>query len=123
MLERRKTLKDYSYFIYLIKQYLKEGFSLENSIEKSIKDCMKQDRLKEFLSEHGSEVINMLFTEFDLDKAKEVWIEEAEERGKLESKRLIAIKSFDMLDLETIAKITGLTIEELKELKKNGISK
>lgn len=70
MLERSKTLKDYSYFIYLIKQYLREGFSLENSIEKAIKDCMKQDRLKEFLREHGSEVINMLFTKFNLDKAK-----------------------------------------------------
>lgn len=77
---------------------------------------MKQDRLKEFLREHGSEVINMLFTKFNLDKAKQIWIEEAEERGKLESKRLIAIKSFDMLDLETILKITGLTIKELKRM-------
>lgn len=61
----------------------------------------------------------MLFTEFDLDKAKEVWREE----GKLESKRLIAVNLLDILDLETIAEKPGLTIEELKELKENGIKK
>lgn len=76
----------------------------------------------------------MLFTEFNLEKAKEVWMEEAEERGKelgkelgreegkLESKRLIAVSLFDVLDVETIAEKTGLTIEELKELKENRIT-
>lgn len=104
-----------------MKCYKKEGFSLEESIEKAIKDCIQQDRLKTFLKEHGSEVINMLYTEFDLDTAKEVWMEEAEKRGKeegkREAKRSIAISLLDVLDLETIEKKTGLTIEELKVLK------
>lgn len=121
VLERSKTLRDYSYFIYQVKCYKKEGFSLEESIEKAIKDCIQQDRLKTFLTEHGSEVINMLYTEFDLDTAKEVWMEEAEKRGKeegkREAKRSIAISLLDVLDLETIEKKTGLTIEELKVLK------
>lgn len=72
----------------------------------------------------------MLYTEFDLDKAKEVWIEEAEERGKERGMELgeraakfkIAVSLFDILDLETIAEKTGLTLEELKELKENGIA-
>jgi hypothetical protein len=37
--------------------------------------------LKEVLEEHGSEVSNMLITEWNWEVAKEVWQEEAREEG------------------------------------------
>lgn len=39
--------------------------------------------LKEFLEENGSEVMNMIFTEFNLEDAKEVWQEEAENKASV----------------------------------------
>ena len=35
-----------------------------------------------YLKEHGSEVVNMLFTEFNMEDAKAVWLEEGERRGE-----------------------------------------
>lgn len=42
-------------------------------------------------------------------------------RGKREASIAIAIQLFDILDLETIAQKTGLTLEELRSLKQDGI--
>ncbi len=82
VLNKSKTLKEYSYFIYQVKAYKNKKFTLEESINKAMKDCINQGILKEFLEENGSEVINMLFTEFNLEDAKEVWQDEAERRGQ-----------------------------------------
>ena len=42
-------------------------------------------------------------------------------RGKREASIAIAIQLFDILDLETIAQKTGLTLEELRSLRQDGI--
>lgn len=38
--------------------------------------------MTEFIARHGSEVRNMLFTEFNLEDAKEIWMEEGREEGE-----------------------------------------
>lgn len=113
VLEKSKTLKDYSYLMHQVKSYKNQKLSLEEAVEQAMKDCISQGMLKEFLEENGSEVINMLFTEFNLEDAKEVWQEEAEKRIQIK----IAISLLDVLDLETIAIKTGLSLEELKGLR------
>lgn len=82
-------------------------------MEQAMKDCINQNMLKEFLEENGSEVMNMLFTEFNLEDAKEVWAEEAEKRTRKE----LAIELLDILDVETIARKTKLSVKEIEELK------
>ncbi|MCI9353985.1 MAG: hypothetical protein HFE58_04165, partial [Firmicutes bacterium] len=70
---------------------------------------------------------NMLFTEFDMNTAKEIWKEEAREEGRKEgftkgeikkqieiAKNLLAI--LDIKDVNMISKATGLSIEEIKKL-------
>ena len=42
---------------------------------------MREGILTEFIQRHGSEVRNMLYTEFNLEDAREVWEEEAREDG------------------------------------------
>lgn len=112
VLQKSKNLNDYSYFIYDIQQYLKNGPELKNAIKSAIEDCIKQDILRKFLETNSSEVINMLYTAFDIDAAKEVWQEEAKQEGRKELARSL----LDILDIETIAKKTGLTVEEVKAL-------
>ncbi len=42
---------------------------------------MSQGIMTDFIRRHGSEVRNMLFGEFNLEDAREVWEEEAREEG------------------------------------------
>ena len=50
---------------------------LRNSISEAIKWGINDGKLTAFLTQHGSEIQNMLYTEFNIDIAKEVWQEEA----------------------------------------------
>ena len=125
ILEKSENLNGYSYFIYDIQKYLDDGLPLKEAIKKAIQDCIKQNVLKNFLEANGSEVINMLYTEFDIDVAKEVWQEEAMqqgiekgiEKGIAQRNKELAKSLLDILDIETIAQKTGLTIQEIEQMK------
>jgi len=121
ILEKSKNLNDYSYLMYDIQKYRDAGLSLKGAIKNAVQDCIRQDRLKKFLKEHSAEVENMLYTEFDIDIAKEVWQEEAREdgiqQGIQQGKKEIAKSLIGLLDIETIADKTGLPINEVENLK------
>jgi hypothetical protein len=77
---RSKLLKGYETFIYLVREYAKT-MDRSSAIVQAIDDCIRGDMLKGFLERNASEVRNMLFGKWDWNVAKEVWQEEAEERG------------------------------------------
>ena len=88
ILNRCKTLNEYSYFIYLVREAIKkfrneveEDDLISYSLEKVIKECISKNILKEFLKLNGSEVVNMLSTEFKIEKAEKIWREEAFQDG------------------------------------------
>lgn len=91
---------------------MKKGYELNDAIVNAVKTCVNENVMKEFLEKNASEVLNMLFTEFDMDTAIETWQNEGIKKGKLE----IAKNLLDVLDIETISKKTGLSIEEIKKL-------
>jgi len=129
ILSKSKNLNGYSYFVYKTRQYKDSGLSLEQAIRSAINDCISQNILKEFLENNSSEVFNMLYTEFNINDAKEVWQEEAREegikegieKGRKEGEHNKAIKIakslIDVLDIKTIAQKTGLTTKEIENLK------
>lgn len=47
----------------------------------AIEDCRKAGIMADFLRTHGSEVVNMLYTQFNMEDAQEVWYEEGKEEG------------------------------------------
>ena len=73
ILSKSRTLDSYSRFIDKIREYQKEYQRkynerkeiLEKAFKSAIKYCIKNDILKDFLRKHGSEVINMLYAEYD----------------------------------------------------------
>ena len=111
-----QDLKEYSYFISVVRAYLKKGFKLNEAIINAVKTCVNENVMKEFLEKNASEVLNMLFTEFDMDTAIEVWKEEGKKEGEIKKQLEIAKNLLDVLDIETISKKTGLSIEEIKKL-------
>jgi hypothetical protein len=53
-----------------------------------------------FLGEHGSEVMNMLLEEWDLDEAKEAWREEVWELAEAKYQPVIAAKDHALMEKE-----------------------
>ncbi|MDR1837256.1 MAG: Rpn family recombination-promoting nuclease/putative transposase [Treponema sp.] len=110
---RCKELSEYSAFVSKARSFIEELGNKEEAIREAIKYCEKHGILGEFLKHHATEVLSMLFTEFNLDDAIAVAREESREDEKLEiAKNLLAEGS----TLEFVQKITGLDLDTLKGL-------
>jgi len=123
ILSKCKTLDNYSLFIDKIREYQKEYQQknhnkddrkklLDKAYRSAIKYCIKKNILKDFLRKHGSEVLNMLYAEYDPEVEIRVVREEAHEEGREEGKEE-ARKEDRQYFLELLNQ--GLTIEEIKE--------
>ncbi|GMO70454.1 MAG: hypothetical protein Ta2A_19060 [Treponemataceae bacterium] len=88
LLQKSKSLNDYAAFTAKVREFqaeLKGNFdskqALEEALKKAIQWCVKQNILKHFLQENGSEVENMVFGEWDMGTALKVAKEEGVEEG------------------------------------------
>ena len=117
ILQKCETLNNYSVFICKIREYQKTGLALEKSIEAAVKYCIGNNILKDFLKNHGSEVINMSFLEYNFDDhmavIREEAIEEGLEKGREEIARNALRKGYSF---EEVTSITGLDLEILKNI-------
>lgn len=84
ILERCRPLYEYSWFIQKIKDYISEGKNRDEAIILAMADCNQEGILADFLREHGTEAVNMLFTEFNMEDALEVRYEEGIKEGRQE---------------------------------------
>lgn len=82
ILGKCRPLYEYSWFIQQIKVYLTQEYNRDEAIIKAIGDCMQMGYMTEFLREHGTEAVNMLFTEFNMEDALEVRYEEGMTKGE-----------------------------------------
>ena len=101
-----------------------------DAVTKAIRYCIAHDIMGEFLSKHGSEVENMLFTEWNMDEALAVTAEEARAAGRIEGERsglekgrkqeqIKMIQALDgVLSVEVIAEKLGLPLEYVQEILK-----
>ena len=132
LLSKSETLNGYSMFVEHVRSNQGNGMDLRNSIGEAIKWGIDEGTLTAFLAQHGSEVQNMLYTEFNIDIAKEVWQEEAREdayaegeaRGKAEGEAETKIKMARVLlalniPVETIQKASGMTQDEIEKLRES----
>ncbi|MDR3019957.1 MAG: hypothetical protein LBU66_03530, partial [Treponema sp.] len=111
--QKCETLSNYSYFINKIREYQKDELSLANSVENAIKYCVENNILKDFLKEHGSEVVSMLFYDYDIDT--HISVAREEEREEIARNALT-----EGVPFEIIQKITGLAPDVIRELQKEG---
>ena len=121
-LTKSKILYDYSYFVYLVKNYAIE-YGAEYGIIKAINECINADILSTFLKNNGSEVYNMIKAEFDIDKYIEVRVEE-ELEDALNEGRMEGIKEGRIEGIKE-GRIEGIKegrIEGLKEGRIEGIA-
>ncbi len=84
LLERCRPMYEYSWFIQRIRDHIAESMDRDEAITQAILDCEREGIMVEFLKEHGTEAVNMLFTEFNMEDALRVRGEECFEEGKQE---------------------------------------
>ena len=128
----------YSKLLYYIKTAAKEnGGDLKSAIDTSVKQCMEEGLIEDFLRKHSREVTGMLFNEITVEEFAEIRAREAYEdgeksgekigftkgetvgltKGAAQEKREIARNLMRLgLDLAQIRQATGLTAEEIEKL-------
>ena len=84
ILTQCRPLYEYSWFIQAIKNYMACGKNRDEAIIQAIADCEHEGILVDFLREHRTEAVNMLFTEFNMEDALEVRFAEGKAEGKAE---------------------------------------
>jgi hypothetical protein len=85
LLQRSEHLAGYAEFVAKVREN-RASLPLYEAVRGAIRYCVNNHILAEFLEEHGSEVMNMLLEEWNLDEAKEAWREEALEKGRKEGR-------------------------------------
>ena len=130
LIQKSKSLKEYSLFVHMVNVGISEGLAFGEAVTKAIRYCIAHDIMGEFLSKHGSEVENMLFTEWNMDEALAVTAEEARAEGeargrvagRIEGERSgleKAVRALDgVLSAEVIAEKFGLPLEYVQEILK-----
>lgn len=86
LLKECRPVYEYSWFIQRIREYLAVDWPRDAAVAQAVKDCQREGILKEFMREHSSEVVNMLYTQWNWDDAMAVEREEAFEDGRAEGR-------------------------------------
>jgi energy-converting hydrogenase A subunit M len=73
IMSRAGTLREYAEFVSRARANAASGLELAKALEKAVKECIKDNVLKEFLLTYGSDVVNMLSMEFNLADAQRDW--------------------------------------------------
>jgi len=127
LLKKDATLESYTVFIDKVRAFQTELFDSRKpkdflpeelaeikrlAMERAIKWCIAQNKLKKFLETHSTEVINMLFNEWNLEDALVVEREEGREEGI----GIGVIKGRERRDVEILNLInSGYSLEDLKK--------
>ncbi|GBU25582.1 hypothetical protein R83H12_02232 [Fibrobacteria bacterium R8-3-H12] len=111
---RSAALDGYETFIAEIKSNLSNSMDLAEAIKAAIKTCLSKNILVSFLREHGAEVENMIYGEWNWDDAIAVAKEEGVDIGVLQTAKNMLL---DGLDPVRVARITKLPEEQIMALR------
>ena len=145
LLKHCQTLSDYSRLVYTAKLNYERTGDLDIAVTEAVTECMQKGILSDFLKENGGEVMSFLYdmlTKEEMEEirehdgyvrglkdgvreGKELGIKEGEERGLRkgkelgvsENRRAIAANMLAMnMEISTIARVTGLSEDEVRAL-------
>ena len=99
-LKNCKILSEYSFMVDTVRKY-------NGDVERAVKECIEKGVLVDYLRHYGSEVVNMLFEEYNAEKALEIKGKEEYEKGlnigKAEGKALGKKEGEELGRLKTLA--------------------
>ena len=124
IIERCQSLKEYSAFVHTVEGGLSQELPFVQAVAEAIRYCIQHNIMREYLLEHGSEVENMLLTEWNNDDALAVWkeewrerfLEEGEQKGKQENLRANILALRDLLTPEVLAERLQVSLDEVLQI-------
>jgi len=124
-LSRSRSLSSYEELVERYDRHYAVTRDRAEALRLTVAECRALGIQEELIELFAKGIENMIFTKFNLKDAKEVWQEEAENRGMKKGmaqgvaeermKNAKAMKAEGMPP-ETIAKITGLSEDEIRQL-------
>ena len=124
ILKRSKTLREYSLFISYVNENLDKGMDLEDAVAAAVKRAKRAGVLVDFLNKYATEVEGML-KGITVEEYGEVMKREGFDDGKAaglaEGEKIKALEiakamKEENLDIETIARVSGLPKEKIETL-------
>ena len=136
LLQKYKTLHDYSFFVYDVEKRVASGDSLADAIRSATDYCINHNIMRDYLSANYEEVFEMMSLRWNEKDAKKYWQKEAREEGHAAglaqglsqgrmSTTIAFIKNLISMRMpySDIAKATNTSIEEVQRIaKENGLS-
>lgn len=117
LFEKCRPMRDYMIFVDKVRRYSREQ-PLEDAVERTIRECMEEDVMADFLKRNRAEVVKMCLYEYDEEKQREFDREEGREEGRDAERIEVArrmLKSHKLSYVE-VAEFVELTVEEVKAL-------
>ena len=119
LFEKCKPMHDYMIFVDKVRKYSQEQ-TLEDAVEQTIRECMEEDVMADFLKRNRAEVVKMCLYEYDEEKQREFDREE----GKQELLREQVQKNLEKgYSKEMIADFLGIDAEMIAEIMNDGLIK
>ena len=117
LLQKSRALHDYSLFVACVKKNIVRGMARASAIRAAMRYCQENDIMRDFLEAHESEVIDMVNFEWNQKDFEEAIREEGREEGReAEQASFIMGMLKEKLPLETIARVSKLSVERIQEL-------
>ena len=120
--KKSRTMHDYMIFVDKTRRY-SEQYPLEDAIEQTVEECIREGVLRDFLQANRAEVKKMCLYEYDEEQQRkwdrEEGREEGRDEGREEEKRIMAERLLEqkLLPEEKIMEVVGFTVEEWNEVK------
>lgn len=82
LLSKCQTLREYMYFVDMVRKNNEISGNLEDAIEKAINQCMEENVLRDFLAQHREEVMQVMTLDYTFERRLEMQRAEAIEDGE-----------------------------------------
>ena len=82
LLSKCQTLREYMYFVDMVRKNNEISGNLEDAIEKAINQCMEENVLRDFLAQHREEVMHVMTLDYTFERRLERQRAEAIEDGE-----------------------------------------
>ena len=82
LLSQCQTLREYMYFVDMVRKNNEISGNLEDAIEKAINQCMEENVLRDFLAQHREEVMHVMTLDYTFERRLEMQRAEAIEDGE-----------------------------------------
>ena len=114
LMDKCKTLSDYSKFVELTRTYEKQ-YPYETAINLAIDKCINEGILADFLKKHRNEVVSMSIFEYNAKLHEDTLREDSREEGRREGRQEGRLEGEERMSMLTKILVEGNRLDDLSK--------